>query len=286
MNTPPAADPGRRNTIGRRRLLGAGFLSVIGLGLDAFGLEPGEVQLSHRTLTIPGLGRAFDGATLAQVSDVHFPGNHRAAAHALALLRRERPDIVVFTGDIVEHRDFLPELTTYVRQARGRLATVGIFGNWERKAGIRESELGAAYAAAGAVLLQDSRLVLREGSARLGLAGLGDALYQQPVLRGEVLDPGLSDADLWLVHCPAYAQRIPGNVPRLPAALLSGHTHGGQIRIPGWVPYTPIGSGPFVEGWYDSARAPLYVSRGVGTVLIEARYCCPPELPLFTIRPA
>ena len=223
--------------------------------------------------------------TIAQVSDLHFPGNQRAARATLALLQRERPDIVVCTGDIVEHADALGMLTEFVSQIRGPRAVIGIFGNWERKAHISDALLADAYRRAGATMLQGARMVVREGTGRLGIAGLGDGLYQAPSLGPHMLDASLSDADLWLVHCPAYADELP-EVPRKPAALLSGHTHGGQIRLPGWVPYTPTGSGRFVEGWYHDAHAPLYVSRGIGTVELPARFCCPPELPIFTLRPA
>ncbi len=268
---------------GRRRLLVGGTLAACGLALDGFGLEAAEVLLTRSDLPVPGLDRAFEGMTIAQVSDVHFPGNHRAAREALGILRREKPDVVICTGDLVENHAALGMLTEFVRAARGSRATIGIFGNWERKSHIRDAELAAAYRAAGATMLQDARMVLREGGGRLGIAGLGDALYRAPSLGPQILDPSLSDADLWLVHCPAYAERIP-HVSRLPAAIIAGHTHGGQIRLPGWVPYRPIGSGRFLEGWYRDTPAPLFVTRGVGTVEIRARFCCPPELPIFTLR--
>jgi predicted MPP superfamily phosphohydrolase len=69
-----------------------------------------------------------------------------------------------------------------------------------------------------------------------------------------------------------------------PAAIIAGHTHGGQIRLPFYAPYTPWGSGRFVAGWYHDTLAPLYVSRGIGTVTIPARLFCLPEVALFTLQ--
>jgi len=87
-----------------------------------------------------------------------------------------------------------------------------------------------------------------------------------------------------VLHAPGYVDKIqPGVVPR-PAAIISGHTHGGQVRLPLYTPYTPYGSGRFVAGWYRDTLAPLYVSRGIGTVVLPARLFCPPELPIFTLR--
>jgi predicted MPP superfamily phosphohydrolase len=65
-----------------------------------------------------------------------------------------------------------------------------------------------------------------------------------------------------------------------------GHTHGGQIRLPPIPAVTPPGSGRFVAGWYRDTFAPMYVSRGIGTTEIRARFLCPPEAPLFTLRRA
>src|SRR3989442_1549907 len=89
---------------------------------------------------------------------------------------------------------------------------------------------------------------------------------------------------VWLVHAPAYVDGLRPDITPRPAAILAGHTHGGQIRLPFYTPYTPTGSGRFVAGWYRDTVAPLYVSRGIGTILIPARFCCPPELPVFTLR--
>jgi predicted MPP superfamily phosphohydrolase len=89
-----------------------------------------------------------------------------------------------------------------------------------------------------------------------------------------------------VLHAPGFVDGVPrGRVPQ-PAAILTGHTHGGQIRLPFYTPFTPTGSGRFVAGWYRDTFAPLYVSRGIGTVTLPARFCCPPELPIFTLRTA
>ena len=87
---------------------------------------------------------------------------------------------------------------------------------------------------------------------------------------------------IWALHAPGYADFIPAGTPA--SLLVGGHTHGGQIRLPLLPAYRPSGSGRFLEGWYDTPSAPFYVSRGVGTTTIRARFRCPAELPLFTLR--
>ena len=266
----------------RRRFIAGAAAGAAVVAADALLVERSAVRLTRHELGITGLSPALDGLTIAQVSDTHLPGNQLAARRVVDILVRERPDIVAFTGDIVESAESLSALTELVRGALGTLATVAIYGNWERRTGIGEAALAAAYERAGAELLVSRSTIVERDGGRLSLVGLDDALYSAPDL-SQALEGPSEAATIWLVHCPAFADRIPEGTPR-PSAILAGHTHGGQIRLPGWTPHTPIGSGDYVAGWYRPGRTPLYVSRGIGTVVIPARFFAPAELPIFTLR--
>ena len=282
-NIPDAdgASPRVRRFTRRRFLAGAGT-GAVAFAVDACGIEPARVEVTRHDIPLPATAIGLDGVRIAQVSDTHLTGNRRAADRAAALLARERPDIVVLTGDICEDADGLAALTALVRTIGGTAATAAIYGNWERKAHIPEALLSRAYERAGAELLVSRAISVPFGSARLRLVGLDDARYVGPDLDRALAGPG-GDAEIWLVHCPWYGDLMPDDVVP-PLALLAGHTHGGQVRLPGWTPYTPPGSGRFVEGWYRDAKAPMYVSRGIGTAVVPARFCCRPELPIFTLR--
>ena len=102
--------------ISRRRFFGlAGGALSVALGADAFLVEPEHVLLSRHDVPVPGLPRGLEGLRIAQVTDVHFPGNVAAAEAALEYLRRERPEIVVLTGDMLEHRNALPQVADFAR---------------------------------------------------------------------------------------------------------------------------------------------------------------------------
>lgn len=269
--------------ISRRGFLGSVAAIGSAAAADACAVEPRRVQVTRHDLAVAGLPSALDGARIAQISDTHLPHNGAAVRAAARIIARERPEIVVLTGDICESAASLGALVEFVSEVRGSVATFGIYGNWERKAGITRRMLSDAYERAGAELLVSRGVAVERGGARIGIVGLDDALYAAPNLPA-ALRHGETAADIWLVHCPAFADRIPAAITARPAAMLAGHTHGGQIRVPGWTPYTPIGSGAYVEGWYRTAGVSLYVSRGVGTVVLPARFCCPAELPVFTLR--
>ena len=261
-------------------LTAAGACATVVAG-DAFAVEPAKVLVSRHEVPIPGLPRAFDGMRLAQVTDVHFPGNIAAARAALVHLQREKPEIVVITGDMTEHAEALTLVAAFAREARGSLVTVATLGNWEYVAHAA-SRAAAVYRSVGVQLLVNAHREITVGGSSLVLVGLDDPVQGRPDLTGA--RAGLtSDSEIWLVHAPGFVSSPPQE-SSVPAFILSGHTHGGQIRLPFLPAYTPEGSGRFVAGWYPDTFAPLYVSRGIGTTTIPARFGCPPELPIFTLR--
>ena len=264
----------------------AGAVAAAALG-DGFLVEPTALEVTHHDLPVPGLAPALAGLRLACVADVHLHRGVPAPARAaLAALAREQPDVVALIGDICNQRSDLPTLVAWARDARGTTATVATLGNWEHHAGIDRAAAERAYGYAGVELLYNSVARVTRGGAGLVLVGIDDPVRGHPDLGAALAGVRRAEPSIWLIHGPGYVDAVaPGTAPR-PAAVVAGHTHGGQIRLPFYTPYTPPGSGRFVAGWYGDTVAPLYVTRGIGTVGIPARLFCPPELPVFTLRPA
>ena len=275
-------------SLSRRQFLGL-TTGVIGAAVagDGFLIEPRAVQVTRHDIAIPGLASALDGFRIACVTDVHIShGVRRGGRAMLELLARERPHLVALVGDICNHRTDLADLVRFARDAAGSVATVATLGNWEHDAGIDRVTAERAYDRAGVELLYNTatRVRIDGGKAALTVVGIDDPVLGHPDVPRAVRDVRDSDNTIWVLHAPGFVDRVaPGSAPT-PAAILSGHTHGGQVRLPFYTPYTPYGSGRFIAGWYRDTLAPLYVSRGIGTVAIRARLFCPPELPIFTLR--
>jgi predicted MPP superfamily phosphohydrolase len=267
----------------RRFLAGLGAVGAA-VGADAFGLEATRVLVSRHDVRVLGLPRALDGLRIAQISDVHLPGNQLAARAALDHVRRERPEVVVLNGDMTESAQAVSQVREFAAAARGTLGTVAVLGNWEYRAGVVGQRAQEAYENTGVDLLINRSKVLNVGGAALALVGLDDALTGRPDLSGARAGLRSDCTEIWLVHEPSLADQLHQGPSAHPALLLAGHTHGGQIRIPFLPPVKPIGAGRFLEGWYRDTFAPLYVSRGIGTTGIPARFRCPAELPIFTLR--
>jgi len=269
----------------RRFLVGtAGAVVAAALG-DGFLVEPTAIEVTRHDLVVPGLPHELEGFRIACITDVHLhKGIHPPARATLELLGRERPHLVALIGDICNHFHDLEHLTAFARAARGSVATVATLGNWEHDAGIHRATAERAYGLAGVELLYNSTTRVRVGATALTVVGIDDPVLGHPDVAAAVRGLDGGDPTVWVLHAPAYVDRIAvGSVPR-PAAIISGHTHGGQVRLPFYTPYTPYGSGRFVAGWYRDTLAPLYVSRGIGTVSLPVRLFCPPELAIFTLR--
>ena len=272
--------------ISRRHFLAGVGAAGAAIGADAFGYEAHRVLVSRHEVLVDGLPGSLDGLRIAQVSDVHLPGNQLAARAALEHLHRERPDIVILTGDMTESAGAMTKVRDFAAESRGSLATIAILGNWEYFARVEGDPSRAAYRQAGVKLLVNDATTVDVGGARLTFVGLDDVVVGRPdiVVARRSVAPG--STEIWLVHAPIFAERPPEGVAVRPAMLLSGHTHGGQIRLPLLPAVKPVGAGRFLEGWYSDTFAPLYVSRGVGTTGIPARFRCSAELPIFTLRAA
>ncbi len=270
--------------LSRRKLLGlAGGVLGAAVSADAFLSEPENLQVSRHDVPIRGLANTLDGIRIAQVTDVHFPANGLAAAVVLAHLRRERPEVVVLTGDMTESAEGLVEVTAFAAAARGTLATVATLGNWEHHSGAA-LHAADAYRQGGVELLVNAHREVTVGNSSLAIVGIDDPVEGTPDIAKARAGLLQGSPEVWLVHAPGFVGRLRGEAK--PALVLSGHTHGGQIRLPLVPAITPFGSGRFVAGWYRDTISPLYVSRGVGTAMIRARFRCPPELPIFTLRKA
>src|SRR2546430_2935343 len=135
---------------------GVGALSAAVLG-DAFLIEPTAIDVSRHVVAVPGLPPGLEGVRIACLTDVHLGGGVSPAARAaLEVLARERPHVVVLTGDICNHEEDLPTLIAWARDARGTAATFATLGNWEHDAGIDRATAERTYGQAGVELLYNS----------------------------------------------------------------------------------------------------------------------------------
>jgi predicted MPP superfamily phosphohydrolase len=242
-----------------------------------------RLTLSEADIALDGLPAGFDGTRILFVSDLHAgpfvsPAVLRETFERLLALR---PDVVLLGGDLT---------TTHAREFashRGAFATLkaplgvyAVLGNHDHYS--REPErLRALVEETGITVLHNRSVTLRRGGDSLDLAGVDDLRLGETDL-GAALE-GTRSPVVLLSHNPdLFFEAMRNGV----ALMLSGHTHGGQIRIPGLRVIVWQSRYRFDEGRFRSGDAELVISRGLGTVRVPWRTACSPEALLLRLRPS
>ena len=244
------------------------------LGLLAWGglVEPRLISVTELRLNAP----VSNFKTIAVISDLHLNGIGAREQKLLEIIQQRQPDTVILLGDVVDGPDDLPELERFL-SALPPSQRLAIFGNWEYWGGIDHDALRGVYAKHGV------RLLIND--CHEGIVGLDDATAGEPDLEAAVGKCRIATAKaapfLLLQHSPGFFENTEVGVQRF-ALSLSGHTHGGQIALFGWAPWTPPGSGSFVAGEYMTRLGRLFVTRGIGTSVIPLRIGARPEIVFVT----
>lgn len=285
-------DPSRRHFLRSSAATSLGVLAVAG-GAGARAAY-GDPEVSRLEIYLRDLPPGFEGLRIAHLTDLHAgPMVHESLLRRWrAMAERERPDLVLFTGDFV---DSLPEeIEPLVRAFRAFPAPLGCFAILGNHDYFHDPvPLWKALEGCGITCLENRHAVLERNGDRVALFGLQDPMARDGRFQGIRFGPGPMPQDvalalpkgLWrlgMVHRPSN-----WNLAREAGAefTLAGHTHGGQINlIPGLNSAHLLG--PFTQGLYREEGKALYVSRGLGVVGLPLRLAAPPELPILTLRRA
>lgn len=258
---------------------GAAIGAAAGGAAHGFLFERHDLELTRSAFPVPGLPDALRGLRVGVLTDLHRSQtvSHEMAAAAVNMLMAEKPDLIVLGGDYVSWRD-----RRYVHPAADALAplaapdgVIAILGNHDD-----DREMPAALAAKGFLVLKDARTRLTIRGEPIDFAGVRFWTYKVTdiahVLRGSL------PLTILLAHTPKRlleAQQLA--VP----AVISGHTHGGQIVLPGLGPIAAR-QFPVIAGLAQRPGTTIFVSRGVGTIYVPIRINCPPEVAVLTLEPA
>jgi predicted MPP superfamily phosphohydrolase len=240
-----------------------------------------RIQIRHNDIVLRGLPASFDGFTILQISDLHVDMNEAAMRRLAELLPDLTYDICVLTGDY-RGKTFGPFAATIEGMARicAQLEgpVYGVLGNHDT---IR---MVPALEEIGVRMLLNEAETLARGDQRIHLAGIDDAHYYR-VDNIEKAASRIPDDEfsILLSHTPEiYRQAAHADFD----LLLSGHTHGGQICLPGAIPITldsvlPRRMGAGLWRYHDMVG---YTSVGVGSCIVAVRLNCPPEITLHHLR--
>jgi hypothetical protein len=270
----------RRQGVSRRRFLSLGMAGIAGTFLaDTLWYEPQALQIERIPLSSDAPGGKV---RLLQISDLHLSNYNSYFEKVTKLVADIQPDLIVLTGDYLEQERNIRGVLSFMKELKATHGIYAVQGNWEYWSRLEGENLRRHFSGVGVKLLINERADLEINGRALSIFGLDYPSSTDHLHRlQEEVDP--QRFNLLLSHVPAFAHEQLNERIDL---ILSGHTHGGQVRLPLLPPfYLPRYSGRFVSGFYQVSqhRIPLYVSRGVGTSVLPLRFLCRPEIGLFEL---
>jgi uncharacterized protein len=268
----------------RRRFLKLMTLGTLGLtgSVPTYAWsEAHRFGLSKHSFRLPRLER---GLRVAHLTDLHFGCWHREPAirQWVDATLAQNPDLIVLTGDLVDGRTSIKRLEALTAELARLRAPLGVFATWgNHDYGLHRSGLevfGQMLEKAGVRVLTNEGAQIRPD---LYLAGVDDYWHGDMDIPRAIRDAKPTGATLLLSHNPDILPSVPSSV----GLMLSGHTHGGQVRAPFGVGLHSISKfGERYQMGFIKEQTTAFVSRGLGTSTVPVRSFCPAELVLLELH--
>jgi len=279
-----------RRTLSARRLLKRRGLITLALnGREPEFPPPGfspDPEITETDIWLRRLPPAYDGLRIVHLTDIHHSlftplEDVERAVHLANLLR---PDLVALTGDYITlSPSYIWPAARALGKLRARLGVFAVLGNHDFQ--VDAEEITRALRAQRIRVLRNAHFALRVGLAALWMVGVDDLWWGADDLPAALRAVPGRDPKILLCHNPLGVREAAAHDIDL---VLSGHTHGGQVRLPvvGSVYGRSRLGTRFVEGWNRLDGTQIYVSRGIGKVLLPIRLGCPSEIACLRLRRA
>jgi len=206
---------------------------------------------------------------VAHFTDLHYKGDKKFTLRLVARINRLEPDVVCFTGDLIDEPVHLPEALELLGQIKAPL--YGVPGNHDFWGQTNFDLIRDAFASTGGRWLMDERVRTADGNTTIHGAAA----------RPPTFEPNPETKNILLMHYPDWVEQVCTGKFDL---ILAGHSHGGQVRLPFVGPVIQtFHAGKYVRGLYPTSAGPLYVGSGVGWFYTRARFNCRPEIALIEL---
>ncbi len=230
------------------------------------------------------LAPAHDGLRIVHLTDIHHSlfTPLEDVERAVQLANRLAPDLVALTGDYVTlSPDYIKPVARALGKLRARLGVYAVLGNHDFQ--VDPDEITRALRLHHIDVLRNTHHALRSASGTLWMVGVDDLWWQADDLPAALRSIPARDPKIVLFHNPLGIHEAATYGVDL---VLSGHTHGGQVRLPGFGKLygrKKMGRG-FIEGWNRLGGTQIYVNRGIGKVVVPVRVACPAEIACLRLR--
>ena len=246
---------------------------VTAAAVDAWFIEPRRIEVTYHRVPC----RVTRTLKIVHLTDLHTYGAGKLELDVLRLVAAEHPDLIVITGDLISSSDAYEGCREVLRGLHAPLGVWVVHGNHEIWAPVEDET--AYYRSEGATILVNESAEVADG---VWIAGFDDAYAGMPDLDRTLAKIPQDAFKIALFHSPVFFDEVAGRCD----VALSGHTHGGQVRLPLLKPFwLPPSCGEYVDGWYEQKGSRMYISRGIGTSVLPVRFLCRPEIAVIVLEP-
>ena len=244
--------------------------------------EPFMLTVEHHQIYLRRLPKTFEGFRIVHLSDFHHSAftSREQIERAVDAANRLQPDIIALTGDYISHeRQFAAPCAELLGRLRARYGVFAVLGNHDHWTDA--SLITDLFRAEGITVLINQGMRFEQRGEAFWLAGVDDTmvgLEDLPLALAGSLD---NEMKLLLAHNPIILRRAARSGVDL---VLSGHTHGGQVTLRSERSASGRPRRRLLRGLGSQGETQIYVTRGLGTVVLPVRYGCPPEVSLLELR--
>lgn len=267
----------------------AASVAAVGLGCLGYGaVVRDHVEISRVPMKIANLPAEFIGMTIAQLSDLHH-GLYTGLDYlnrCVEIVNHLKPDLIALTGDFTYGgKAYVGPCAELLRNLKAAVGVYAVLGNHDYYVGA--AHVARALREAGCKLLIDAQDRLEKRGSTLCLFGVDDLYYGDTDVERLVRDVPKVSPKIVLAHNPDFIEEFAVKQQYIDF-MMSGHTHGGQIRLPVLgAPHLSSTTGQrYAMGLNHNGSMQIYTTRGIGTVLLPSRFDCPPEIVLYTLERA
>jgi len=266
---------------------------VAALAVDSTLIEPNRPRIVRRDIALRRWPERLEGFTIVVLSDFHYDPyfSVHPLRSAIGMVNGLQPELIVLTGDFVSMRLFgdpaaaasaAEPCAQLLRQMKAPHGLWAVMGNHD--CSTDPDHVTSALRAAGIQVLSNQSTPIERDGGRFWLGGVDDVICGGADLAATLHDVPAGEASVLLAHEPDYADYVAHSPVDL---QISGHSHGGQVRIPLVGPvFLPAMAKKYIWGLYQIGGLALYTNPGLGTVNLPIRWNCPPEITLLTLRRA
>jgi hypothetical protein len=249
-------------------------------------IERNIVTINQYKIYLPDLPAAFNGFSIAQLTDIHL-GTLVSAAFVedvVATTNRLQTDLIVCTGDYVHARNTTEEIDAVwpiLAKLKARYGVYSVLGNHDHWADTARSLYWLDRTGQN---LRHRCVPIQKGNERIVLGGAGDLWEDTLDIDKAFSNSRENDCRILLSHNP---DSVDQKFKRKVSLVLSGHTHGGQVRVPFYgAPVLPVKNKRYSSGIIDTPKTKLFISRGIGWTIYPVRFNCFPEIAVIELHKA